>query len=247
MLALSAICAALSAWLVVPAGDSDRLRPPRQLLAWASVGAKPDAAPAPARAAVGAGVGLVVVLFCGGFLGLLTPVAAILAGVGAFVGLGQFESRAAVERRRALALSLPDTLDLMASALESGSPLRLATERVAEVCDPASRQGLDQVLARMSVGVDESTAWRVLAADAAWGDAARDIARSAQSGTAIVEVLRVHADAARSQRSELLEQAAKKVGVRSVLPLMCCYLPAFIALGVVPIVAGIVSNFLAGR
>lgn len=247
MIVIAAIFAALSAWLVAPAGYPTMLRAPRRSTPVWMWGAKPDAAPATVRAASGMAVGLAIVLFCGDFLGLLTPLAALVAGVGVFVGLGQLESRAAATRKRALALSLPDTLDLLASALESGAPLRLATGRVADVCDPASRQGLDQVLTRMSVGIDEPTAWRALASDAAWGDTARDIARSAESGTAIVEVLRIHADDARIRRSELLEQAAKKVGVRSVLPLMCCYLPAFILLGVVPILAGILSDFLAGR
>ena len=36
---------------------------------------------------------------------------------------------------------------------------------------------------------------------------------------------------------------ARKVGVRSVVPLMACFLPAFILVGVVPIVAGLLRDF----
>ncbi|HBY23958.1 MAG TPA: type II secretion protein F, partial [Propionibacteriaceae bacterium] len=48
-----------------------------------------------------------------------------------------------------------------------------------------------------------------------------------------------------SQRE--LERAAtervRRVSVSTVLPLMVCYLPAFLLLGVVPIIGGVVANW----
>jgi len=38
---------------------------------------------------------------------------------------------------------------------------------------------------------------------------------------------------------------ARRVGVRSVLPLMTCFLPSFLLLGVVPIIGGVVGHLFA--
>ena len=63
---------------------------------------------------------------------------------------------------------------------------------------------------------------------------AADLARSVESGTMLGVALSVHAEEARAMRSAAVEVAARKVGVRSVLPLMLCFIPAFLLLGIVP-------------
>ena len=88
-------------------------------------------------------------------------------------------------------------------------------------------------------------AWSELADDEVWGPVARDVARSARSGTSLVEVLYVHADEARLARREVTLQRARTAGVRSVVPLMACFLPAFILVGVVPIIAGLLERLLS--
>ena len=42
------------------------------------------------------------------------------------------------------------------------------------------------------------------------------------------------------------QQAAERAGVLAVGPLGLCFLPAFVLLGVVPVVAGLVGPLLAG-
>lgn len=79
--------------------------------------------------------------------------------------------------------------------------------------------------------------------DTVWGAVARDLARCAESGAAVAEVLEVHAAEARALRRARREMAARTVGVRSVLPLVCCFLPAFILVGVVPIIAATLGSF----
>ena len=48
----------------------------------------------------------------------------------------------------------------------------------------------------------------------------------------------------REERHGQVEEAARRVGVRSVLPLMVCFIPAFLLLGIVPTVASAVLNAL---
>jgi pilus assembly protein TadC len=63
-----------------------------------------------------------------------------------------------------------------------------------------------------------------------------------ESGTMMVEALRRHAAAAREARRADQVIRARSVGVRSVLPLMICFIPSFLLLGVVPTV---VSSLVA--
>jgi len=55
-----------------------------------------------------------------------------------------------------------------------------------------------------------------------------------------------HADDGRQESRDAAVKSARTVGVRSVIPLMVCFLPAFFLIGVVPIVAGLLTSFLAG-
>jgi hypothetical protein len=124
-------------------------------------------------------------------------------------------------------------------------PLRTATVAVAEAFDGPVAEDLGQVLVVVDLGVADADAWRSLTGHPQWGPAAVDLARSVESGTLLVEVLRHHARQARNQRRASLEVVAKSVGVRSVLPLMTCFLPAFMLLGIVPTVASAVGNALS--
>jgi pilus assembly protein TadC len=60
----------------------------------------------------------------------------------------------------------------------------------------------------------------------------------------MVEGLRHQAAAAREARRSELQVQARAVGVRSVLPLMTCFIPSFMLLGIVPAVVSAVFNAL---
>lgn len=146
--------------------------------------------------------------------------------------------------RAALVAGLPLALELLAACLRSGLPLRRAAAIVSEAVGGEVGRRLAGVVAAVRVGTDEAEAWRALAAEDVLAPVARDLARAVGSGTALAASLERHtADARKEQRARVLERA-KAVGVRSVLPLMVCFLPAFILVGVVPIVAGVVVRLL---
>jgi hypothetical protein len=46
----------------------------------------------------------------------------------------------------------------------------------------------------------------------------------------------------RREHQRRVERAARSAGVKAVIPLAVCFLPAFFALGVVPIVASLASS-----
>jgi len=139
---------------------------------------------------------------------------------------------------------LADTVELLAVCLSAGSPMRHALEVVAGVQGIATFTVLSKVVGLLAMGVPEQQAWLELVEDEVWGPVARDVARSARSGTSLVEVLHVHADEARLVAQEKALQRARTAGVRSVIPLMVCFLPAFVLVGVLPIIAGLLDGLL---
>lgn len=139
---------------------------------------------------------------------------------------------------------LPETLDLLAVCLEAGAPMTNAIATVAEVSPSATAAILHGIDAQLQVGRDPQDAWGSLAGHPDWGPPARDAARSARSGTSLVECLRVHADEARRRRREQETKQARSVGVKSVQPLAVCFLPAFVLIGVVPLVASLLGTFV---
>ncbi|MDO5735572.1 MAG: type II secretion system F family protein [Propionibacteriaceae bacterium] len=174
----------------------------------------------------------------------ITGVAAGLAALAVVVlGLGWLPARLAPNGT--VQKELADTVELLAVCLSAGAPMRHAVEVVADVAEDATATILAKVSGQLTMGVAEPQAWLELADDDVWGGVARDVARSARSGTSLVEVLHVHADEARLVAQEQALQRARTAGVRSVVPLMACFLPAFVLVGVLPIIAGLLEGLLS--
>ena len=65
--------------------------------------------------------------------------------------------------------------------------------------------------------------------------------RAAESGASVADAMARLADDLRLSSRAAVEARARAVGVRAALPLGVCLLPAFVLLGVVPLVAGSLS------
>jgi hypothetical protein len=115
---------------------------------------------------------------------------------------------------------------------------------VAEVVGAPHDEPMLEVVTACHLGCSDAEAWTGLADDPLWGDVARELARSVDSGSASARILRSHAERARRNRAATLMTRARSVGVMSALPLMCCFLPAFLLVGVVPIIGGLVGSYL---
>lgn len=147
----------------------------------------------------------------------------------------RWPDRAARERAATLRASVPQVCDLLAVCLDAGRPPRSALRVVVGVLDDPVAGELAGVLRRIDLGVDEAEAWLGLRAVPGYASVARDLARSVQRGLGLAALLRQHAvDARKDAAAEALVRA-RGAGVRSVVPLMLCFLPAFLLLGVVPI------------
>lgn len=200
----------------------------------------------PLRLRVGLGAGLAAAI--GWTLSDVLGWWAVVVGAallgGCVWGLGRLVPGWVVRERARVTADLPGALDLMRAVLEAGLPLQVATAAVADALEGPLAERLRLVLAHLRLGGTEADAWRSLADDPVLHRLARDLTRTVSTGAGLTALLDQHADEAREVRAGLVEQRARAVGVRTVLPLMCCYLPAFLVVGILPIVAGFVTGFL---
>lgn len=162
-------------------------------------------------------------------------------GLPAWVG-----TREEARRQGQVEAGVPLVCDLLAVCLGAGLPLRGALRVVAEVSDPATRDLLEGVWNQIDLGIDEARAWRSLGEADAYRGVARDLARSLDAGTGLVELLGKRAVEARAAHATTLRSRARRVSVTGVLPMVVCYLPAFLLVGVVPIIASALLRALGG-
>jgi pilus assembly protein TadC len=74
----------------------------------------------------------------------------------------------------------------------------------------------------------------------------RVVARASRTGAPMAESVRLlAADEAERARWDALERA-RRAGVQAVGPLAACFLPAFVLLGVVPMIVGVARTVLTG-
>lgn len=178
-----------------------------------------------------------------GVVGLL---AGVLAAVGLHRWLSTLESRAARDRSALLAAQLPVAADLLAACLLAGSTVPDALDAVAEAVGDPLGAAVRPVVASWRLGGDPERCWHQLEGEEPLAPLARVLSRAEASGAPVVEGIVRLADEQRATRRWAAEAAVRRLGVRAVAPLGVCFLPAFVLLGVVPVVAGITELVLPG-
>jgi pilus assembly protein TadC len=191
--------------------------------------------------AAAAGLGLAVALVVGGMPGAA-------AGLGVAVAADRLISRlepAGVRRRKQdRAAELPLTLDLLSVCLRAGMPLVAALETVAEALPGPFSADLRVVAGLQRLGAAPAAAWADLALDADLAPVARAVARSAESGSRLAAAFeRLAADRRGALASAGLARA-RTAGVVAMAPLGLCFLPAFVCLGIAPIVLSLFGEVL---
>ncbi|HWH29223.1 MAG TPA: type II secretion system F family protein [Mycobacteriales bacterium] len=180
-----------------------------------------------------------------GPLGLVPAAAVALVGPGL---LGRLEPAAVRRDRSRLLADLPLVLDLLGACLAGGAPLSAAAGAVGTAVRGPAGKRLQRVAGLLAVGAPAGAAWLALGGpdpdDDPLGPAARSLARAAETGAPVAATLARLADDARRASRAAGTQAARRAGVLAVAPLGLCFLPAFVLLGVVPVVAGLAGPLL---
>ena len=170
---------------------------------------------------------------------LLAAVAAALRWV--------LHRRVLTVRRREVAsmgMAVAPCADLLAACLTAGATPEEAVTGVCAAIDGPLRGQLMRVGAALRTGADAGQAWAEVDAVPALAPVARAFVRAAQSGAPIASTVAAVADEQRRAQRWAAEATARRAGVLAVGPLALCFLPAFVLIGVVPIVVGIATEVL---
>jgi Flp pilus assembly protein TadB len=209
----------------------------------------PDAEPVPGRdrpawllpAAAAASAGGATWLLVGGSLGIAAgAVVAVVAGR----AVARMEPPAARRHREALEAGLPQAVDLLAACLAAGRAPGPAVAEVADALDGPLADLLAGVAVRLRLGADPVTVWRELAGHPQLGRLGRCVLRAVDSGASVADAMTRLAEDLRRDARARVEGRARAVGVKAALPLGLCMLPAFVLVGVVPLVVGSLSALL---
>ena len=142
-------------------------------------------------------------------------------------------------------LAAASSLDVLAVCLASGMAVSSAAATAAPSAPPKLAAVLRRAADLLALGADPSVAWSISpdlpagSVDAQTDALLRLARRSASSGAALADGVAELADESRHDAA-----AAERAGVLIAGPLGLCFLPAFVCLGIVPVVAGLAGDVL---
>ncbi|SDC43257.1 Type II secretion system (T2SS), protein F [Geodermatophilus telluris] len=238
-LAALLLAGALLAWPPASARVAARVRTVGGAPSRPRAGRPPGpAGPPPAgvrRLLLPAAAGLATALLLGGAAGVAAG-----AGVAVLADRVLRRSGREVDAAAELVPELPVACDLLAVCLAAGLPVAGALAAVAPALPGPLGDALTGVAGRLRLGAAPRVAWS--AAPGPLAGLGRVLVRAGESGAAAVPALRVLAAEARTAARSRTEAGVRRAGVWVLAPLGLCFLPAFVCLGVAPLVIGIAGQ-----
>lgn len=183
-----------------------------------------------------AGVSLAVLAVVGGPPGW---VGALGTGILAWAVLGRLEKGAVRRRRAAVRRDLPFAADLLVTCLAAGATPARGFGLVGAAVGGPLGAALTRASAVLALGAPASEAFAAWRADPSLADleaVARLVERATDAGTGLAASAAQLATDLRAERRWRVDEIARRAGVRATAPLGACFLPAFVLLGVVPVV-----------
>ncbi|ORB00602.1 hypothetical protein BST33_11385 [Mycolicibacter minnesotensis] len=148
------------------------------------------------------------------------------------------------------ALTLAADLEVFALCLNAGMSVSGAAAATARHAPPQLAGALRRGSDLLALGAEPGIAWSEPhvraggAADPMTSAVLRLARRSGSSGVALAAGLGELAVQYRSEAADRATAAAERAGVLIAGPLGLCFLPAFVCLGIVPVVAGLAGDVL---
>lgn len=132
--------------------------------------------------------------------------------------------------------------DLLAVCLRAGLAVPVAVEAAAERLPGAAGETLRRTAGLLALGAGADQAWAGPAALPNMATFGRAAARSAATGAALGRTAEAEATRLRAELADLAEARAQRAAVRITAPLGLCFLPAFLVLGIAPVVIGLAGE-----
>ncbi|MET9594824.1 type II secretion system F family protein [Streptomyces sp. NPDC006516] len=156
----------------------------------------------------------------------------------------------AVEREAEAALvarQLPLVADLLAACVSAGAGPREAAEAVGESVGGPVGDQLARTAAEIRLGAEPAAAWARFGEIPGAAPLARCLERAGSTGAPAAEPVSGLADEMRAERASAATARAQRAGVLITAPVGLCFLPAFLAVGVAPVVIGLATGLLHHR
>jgi len=143
-------------------------------------------------------------------------------------------------------LAAASTFEVLAACLRSGMAVSAAAAATAPSAPPQLAQILNRAADLLALGADPASAWSDPAEqhDDQTEALVRLARRSASSGAALAQGVAELAVQSRDEAADAARAAAERASVLIAGPLGLCFLPAFLCLGIVPVVAGLAGDVL---
>lgn len=157
--------------------------------------------------------------------------------------------RLVVRRQRAIERSLPDALDLLVICTNAGLALNAALQRVSDEMEMVAPDLCDELRltsSELQISSDVAEALERLVERTrlpAMRSLVSTLIQSRQYGTAITQALRVLARSERTARMMRLEEAAAKLSVKIVVPLILFILPTVLIVAGGPAIISLMDFF----
>jgi pilus assembly protein TadC len=194
--------------------------------------------------------------------GSATVPAGVFGAIGTLVWLSRRRAKAGLRDRARLAAQVPPLADLFAAGLAAGLQPAQAAVIVAQAFGgraprfaqrgPAARArltGIPLLACRFQdaatavlAGADPQAAWSALAMDEATAPLAAAMVRAGRTGAPAAATVGRAARELREAAGDALAAEVRAVGVKATAPLVLCFLPAFVFLGVLPTALGLLPH-----
>lgn len=139
---------------------------------------------------------------------------------------------------------LPLAADLLAACASAGAGPGESAEAVGRSLGGPVGERLVRTAAELRLGGEPAEVWRRFGAIPGAEGLARCLERAASSGAPAAEAVARHAEALRAARARAAAARAQRAQVLITAPVGLCFLPAFLAVGVAPVVIGLASGLL---
>ncbi|HYQ61887.1 type II secretion system F family protein [Actinophytocola sp.] len=140
---------------------------------------------------------------------------------------------------RADPMTVAAAWDLLSACLRAGLPVPTAVTAVAGELPAEASRALKESADLLALGAAPDAAWAPATSCPDTAALARGARRAAQSGTALAELAAELAADVRANVVDAAEAKAQRASVLITAPLGLCFLPAFVCLGLVPVIAGL--------
>ncbi|MER7488649.1 type II secretion system F family protein [Streptomyces sp. NPDC126497] len=141
---------------------------------------------------------------------------------------------------------LPLAADLLSACIAAGAGPVLAAQAVGEALGGPVGEALARGAAEVRLGGEPAAAWHRLASVPGARPLARLLERADVSGVPLAAPVARLAAGARAEWGRAATARARRAAVMVSAPVGLCFLPAFIAVGVLPVVIGLAGGVLGG-